>query len=164
MAEAAVSYTNAKTAMTKAGLPVSVGPNWTNVDVASWQKFIHQSAYFSGSYTVDQYKANYGFAYASEMPQHVTDAVAAENYTATMAAAPLTGAHPLLVTFTTTETNATGQSFSWNFGDGTAPVITNTPTTTHTYQTAGTYTAHVTSTVNGLVEPTVTAGAPVVVS
>lgn len=164
MAQAPVSYTNAKTAMTKAGLPVSVGTNWTNVDVASWQTFVRQTAYFSGAYKPDQYKANYGFAYASEMPQHVTDAVAAENYTATMAAAPLSGAHPLLVTFTTTEVAANGQFFSWNFGDGTAPVVTTTPTTTHTYQNAGTYTAHVTPTVNGLVQTPVAAGAPVVVS
>src|SRR5919112_1802130 len=32
-------------------------------------------------------------------------------------------------------------SYIWNFGDGTAPRETTTPTTTHTYSTKGTYTA-----------------------
>jgi len=164
MAQLPVSYTNAKTAMTKVGLPVSAGTNWTNVDVASWNTFLTTEAYFTGGYTASKYKAGYGFAYAGEMPQTVTNAVGAENYTAAMAAAPLTGTHPLLVTFTTTETNSNGQTFSWNFGDGTALVTTTTPTTTHTYAAAGTYTATVTPTVNGLKEHAVTVGAPVVVS
>jgi YVTN family beta-propeller protein len=39
-------------------------------------------------------------------------------------------------------------SYTWNFGDGTSPVITTTPTTTHTYAVGGTFTASVTITDN----------------
>ncbi len=34
-------------------------------------------------------------------------------------------------------------SYTWNFGDGTSPLITTVPTTTHTYVEGGTYTASV---------------------
>src|SRR5262249_18379613 len=37
-------------------------------------------------------------------------------------------------------------SFAWDFGDGTAPVTTSTPTTTHVYAVAGSSTASVTET------------------
>jgi YVTN family beta-propeller protein len=39
-------------------------------------------------------------------------------------------------------------TYAWNFGDGTS-TITSTPTTTHTYATAGTYAASVTETSSG---------------
>jgi hypothetical protein len=89
-------------------------------------------------------------------------------YSATLAASPLTGTHgTTVVTFTLTETNkpsgATG-SYVWNFGDGSQAVTTTTPTTTYTYPAAGTYTAHVTPTINGVTEAQVTAAAPAVIS
>lgn len=168
MAQSPVSYANAKTAMTKVGLPVSAGANWTNVDVASWNKFISQNTYTVGGYShgpqTNLYKPNYGLAFASEMPASVTNLVGSENYSATLAAVPLSGAHALPVTFTLTETNSNGQSFSWNFGDGTAVVVTAVPTANHTYANAGTFTAHVTPTVNGLVEAPIAVTASVVVS
>jgi YVTN family beta-propeller protein len=37
-------------------------------------------------------------------------------------------------------------SYEWSFGDGSAPVVTNTPTTSHVYEAAGEYTATVTET------------------
>jgi len=164
MSQSAVSYANAKAAMTKAGLPVSAGANWTNVDVASWATFMINDTYFAGGSAANKYKTAYGFGFPGEMPQLVTNIIGAENYSATMAASPLSGAHALPVTFTATETNSNGQSFSWNFGDGSPVVVTTVPTANHTYAAAGTYTAHVTPTVNGLVEATVAVTAPVVVS
>jgi PKD repeat protein len=164
MSQPPVTYTNAKTAMTKAGLPVSAGANWTNVDVKSWATFLATHGYVGGAYELDPAKAAYGFAYPSVMPAGVTNAVGADNYSATLAALPLAGAHPVNVTFTLTETNSNGQSFSWNFGDGTAAVVTAVPTATHSYAAAGTFTAHVTPTVNGVVETAIAVTAPVVVS
>jgi PKD repeat protein len=164
MAQVPVSYTNAKTAMAKVGLPVSAGTNWTNVDVASWNTFLVSESYYTGGYTASKYKEAYGFAFPGEMPQMITNAVGAENYTATLAAAPLTGTGPTLVTLTLTETDDNGQSFVWNFGDGSALTTTMTPTTTHTYETAGTYTATVVPTVHGLIEHEVTVTAPVVIT
>ncbi|WP_042415804.1 PKD domain-containing protein [Streptacidiphilus anmyonensis] len=48
------------------------------------------------------------------------------------------GDFPLPVTFAATESNPWGASasYTWNFGDGTPPLTTSTPTTTHTYDTA----------------------------
>ncbi|HUY86628.1 MAG TPA: PKD domain-containing protein [Acidimicrobiales bacterium] len=40
-------------------------------------------------------------------------------------------------------------SYVWNFGDGSAPVTTTSPTTNHTYSTSGTFTASVTETSSG---------------
>jgi PKD repeat protein len=92
----------------------------------------------------------------------------AAQYSATLAASPLTGTHAsTLITFTLTETNkpsgATG-SYSWNFGDGSAVTVTSTPTTTYTYPTAGTFTAKCTPTLNGVTQAQVTAAAPAVIS
>jgi hypothetical protein len=89
-------------------------------------------------------------------------------YSATLAASPLTGTHgTTVVTFTLTETNkpsgATG-SYVWNFGDGSQATTTTTPTTTYTYPAAGTFTAHVTPTIDGVAEAQVTAAAPAVIS
>lgn len=49
---------------------------------------------------------------------------------------------------TVTNTTAFGKSYSWNFGDGSAPVVTTslTPAATHTYKTAGKKTITLTST------------------
>jgi hypothetical protein len=53
------------------------------------------------------------------------------------------------VIFTCT-TNATGASYMYDFGDGTAPVISSINTTTHFYNSYGTYNSSVTvSTLNG---------------
>jgi PKD repeat protein len=167
MAEVPVTYTNAKVAMTKAGLPVSVGTNWLPVDQASWNTFVTQQTYAVQGYNAgpiqNLYKANYGFAYPTELPQTVTNLVAAENYTVTVGESTATGAAPLAETFTLTETNGSGESFLWNFGDGSPTVTTTVPTVTHTYTTAGTYTPSVISTVYGFKEP-LTMGTPIVVT
>jgi PKD repeat protein len=89
-------------------------------------------------------------------------------YSATLAANPLTGTHAsTLITFTLTEANkpsgATG-SYSWNFGDGSAVTVTTTPSTTYTYPAAGTFTAKCTPTINGVTQSQVTAAAPAVIS
>jgi gliding motility-associated-like protein len=47
------------------------------------------------------------------------------------------GCVPLTVTFR--DTIANGVSFEWNFGDGSFPVTTPTPTVTHTFFNVGTY-------------------------
>lgn len=68
--------------------------------------------------------------------------------TAAISATPTSGAAPLTVSF-----NGSGSSdpdagdtltYIWNFGDGSAARETSTPTTSYTYQTAGTYTAQLT--------------------
>jgi PKD repeat protein len=97
-----------------------------------------------------------------------TAAAGGAQYSATLAANPLTGTHAsTLITFTLTETNkpsgATG-SYSWNFGDGSAVTVTATPSTTYTYPTAGTFTAKCTPTINGVTQAQVTAAAPAVIS
>jgi PKD repeat protein len=167
MAEAAVTYTNAKTAMIKAGLPTSEGTNWTNVDQASWNTFITQDLYAAGGYSTGPlqalYGANYGFAYAGEMPAGVTNLVGAMNYSATLAASEYTGAAPQTVTLTLTEENANGSEFLWTFGDGTT-AVTTTPETTHDYTTAGTYTASVIPVVNSFKEPMVAIPEPIILT
>jgi PKD repeat protein len=45
-----------------------------------------------------------------------------------------------------TDPDGTIASYAWDFGDGTAPVVTPGPTTTHRFAAAGTFTAHVTVT------------------
>jgi glucose/arabinose dehydrogenase len=58
---------------------------------------------------------------------------------------PNYGPIPLTVSFDGSASNDpdgnTPLTYLWNFGDGTAPKETSTPTTSHTYNTAGTYTA-----------------------
>jgi gliding motility-associated-like protein len=63
--------------------------------------------------------------------------------TASISADPLTGFVPLDVSFTGT---TTGNTFVWNFGDGTGDVILNP---IHTYTEIGNYTATLTITDNG---------------
>ena len=50
---------------------------------------------------------------------------------------PHTGCQPLYVKFTANTTN--GNIFTWDFGDGSAPVTVNSSVTDHTYQDTGTY-------------------------
>jgi PKD repeat protein len=64
---------------------------------------------------------------------------------ATVSANPTSGQIPLAVSFTGTATGGTPPySYSWNFGDGSAASTTQNPS--HTYSTAGTYTATLTVT------------------
>jgi len=67
--------------------------------------------------------------------------------TATASATPTTGTAPLAVSFTgsATDTDGTIASYAWTFGDGTTSTQQNV---SHTYQTAGTYTATMTATDN----------------
>lgn len=86
-------------------------------------------------------------------------------YSATLAGSPLSGAHPLSVTWTLTETNnPTGtDSYLWDFGDANT-ITTAVPNATHSYAAAGTFTAKVTPTINGVAQAQITAAAPAVVS
>lgn len=86
-------------------------------------------------------------------------------YSATLAGTPLSGAHPLSVTYTLTETNNPSgtDSYAWTFGDGNT-AVTAVPTAVHSYAAAGSFTASVVPTINGVVKASVTAAAPVVVS
>jgi PKD repeat protein len=158
MAAAPVTYTSAKAAMTKAGLPVSAGSNWTNVDEGSWNTYVTQQLYSAGGYSKgplhNLYGANYGFPYPGEMPTAVADLVAASSYSATLAASAYTGAHTQTITLTLTETNGPGTSYAWTFGDG-ETATTAAPTTTHQYAAAGSYTPHVVPTVDGVEEAAV---------
>jgi PKD repeat protein len=64
---------------------------------------------------------------------------------ATAAAVPMSGQIPLTVAFTGTATGGTPPySYSWDFGDGSATSTAQNPS--HTYTTAGTYTAKLTVT------------------
>jgi PKD repeat protein len=64
---------------------------------------------------------------------------------ASTTASPTSGNAPLNVSFTGSATGGTAPySYSWNFGDGSAPSTTQNPT--HSYSTAGTYTATLTAT------------------
>src|SRR5262249_1402835 len=65
--------------------------------------------------------------------------------TATASATPTSGQVPLTVAFTATASGGTAPySYSWNFGDGSATSTVQNPS--HTYNTAGTYTATLTVT------------------
>jgi PKD repeat protein len=68
--------------------------------------------------------------------------------TATASATPTSGKAPLVVTFTGggTDSNGTIASYVWMFGDGGSSTLQNP---THTYQTAGNFTATLTVTDNG---------------
>jgi len=157
MSQSAVSFTNAKVAMTRVGLPTSTGTDWMPVDQASWNTFVAQQ-YSVGGYSAGPlqglYPANYGFVYPGEMPQAITNLVAADTYTATLAASEYTGAVPQTITLTLTETNGNGSSFLWTFGDGTT-ATTTTASTTHDYTVAGTYIPSVVPTVNDFAESSV---------
>ena len=60
------------------------------------------------------------------------------NFTGT----PLTGVHPLAVTFTNTSTGD-NLNYEWNFGDG-LDIVTTVKSPVHTYAKAGTYTVTLT--------------------
>src|SRR5262249_39992889 len=65
--------------------------------------------------------------------------------TAAASGSPTSGQVPLTVAFTATATGGTPPySYSWNFGDGSATSTLQNPS--HTYSTAGTYTATLTVT------------------
>jgi len=69
---ASYSYTDVKTAMAATGLPVSEGAGWGPVDQASFEKYIVGAGY--GKAYVDDYAANYGFAY-TVAPTWLVDAI-----------------------------------------------------------------------------------------
>lgn len=156
----AITYTEAKVAITDAGLPVTSGSNWEGEDNASYQLFAAGACY--GKEPFDRYAANYAFAY-NVTPTSVSNAVVEANYSVTIAASPLSGTEPLSVTATATQTGGSASNFNWNWGDGT---ITNTSivTATHSYTIAGSYTVKMTPTVNTIIGTQVSAPAPVVVS
>ena len=62
---------------------------------------------------------------------------------ATFGATPTAGVAPLGVTLTDTSTGSI-TTRTWNFGDGSAPVVNPTAPVTHTYATPGTYTVSLT--------------------
>jgi PKD repeat protein len=142
-----ISYDDAKSAMDAAGFPTSDGNNWEGQDAGSYQIYAASVCY--GKEPYDSVAANYGFAYPVT-PDAIAEAVVEGSYSATVAGNPSSGNAPLSVTFTVTETGGNGTSFEWDFGDGSATQTTSTPTTTHNYTTAGSFTATVTPTVDGL--------------
>jgi PKD repeat protein len=74
----------------------------------------------------------------------VTVSAVGQPLTATASATPTSGQVPLNAAFTGTATGATPPySYSWNFGDGSTSTAQNP---THSYSTAGTYTAALTVT------------------
>lgn len=89
--------------------------------------------------------------------------ITAIKYSGTLAGTPLTGAHPLAVTWTVTETGGPADSYAWDFGDGNTGTSTS-PSTQHTYAAAGSFTAKVTPTIDGVAQEQITATAPAVVS
>ncbi|MBD0741464.1 hypothetical protein BG418_08170 [Streptomyces sp. CBMA152] len=88
----------------------------------------------------------------SASPAHTATSTVALNVSAvgnplaaSASAAPTSGQVPLNVSFTGTATGGTpSYSYSWDFGDGSAANTAQNPT--HTYSTAGTYTATLTVT------------------
>jgi glucose/arabinose dehydrogenase len=66
---------------------------------------------------------------------------------AVLDADPTSGAVPLTVAFDGSGSSGSGGdevTYRWDFGDGSPPQTTNTPTTRHTYSKSGTYTATLT--------------------
>lgn len=161
MANTPLSYTQIKASMADSGFPVSSGAGWTAKDDQNFVQFASGVAY--GKQAFSKTKLHYGLAYASEMPSSVAAEVGADNYSATLAGTPLSGAHPLAVALTVTESGSTGTSFLWDFGDGNTQTTT-VKTVNHTYAAAGSFTPKVTPTVGGKAKPQVSAAAPVVVS
>ncbi len=85
------------------------------------------------------------------------------NLTATASAVPTSGQIPLSVNFSATASGGTPPySYSWNFGDGSATSSAQNPS--HTYQTAGTYTATLTVTDSESPAKTVTASVQITAS
>lgn len=158
-----LTYAQIKAAMAAANLPVSAGATWTASDQQAYdEQFVPGVAYGKAAPQVAQ--ANYGLVYAGEMPAAVNNAVNDANYSVTIAASPLSGAHPLAVTATATEPGIKATNYAWDFGDGTAVQNTTVPTANHSYAAAGSFTVKMTPTVDGVVRAQVSAPAPVVVS
>jgi PKD repeat protein len=83
--------------------------------------------------------------------------------TATAAASPTTGNAPLSVSLTGSATGGTAPySYSWNFGDGSATSTAQNPS--HTYNSAGTYTATLTVTDSSAPAKTATSNVTIMVS
>lgn len=160
----AITYTEVKEALADEAFPTSEGSAWQGQDQASYDQFAAGATYSAGvPFSIHQ--ANYGFAYPSLMPAAISNAVGSEDYSATsLAGTPLTGAHASTpVTWTLTEVNGPATSYEWALGDGTHQATT-VPTITYTYSAAGTFTASVVPTIDGVVKPTVTASAPAVLT
>ncbi|MGF6877366.1 phage tail tube protein [Paraburkholderia sp. MM5477-R1] len=90
-----------------------------------------------------------------------TVTVSAAPYSMTASVAPLTGAAPLTVTLTLSETGGAADSFEVDWGDGTSgeTIPGGTLTGNHDYQALGSYTAAVTPTVGGVAQSPVSAQA-----
>ncbi|HEX2107768.1 MAG TPA: PQQ-dependent sugar dehydrogenase, partial [Rubrobacteraceae bacterium] len=94
-------------------------------------------------------KALYYTTYANGGEIHRIVHTAATNRTpnASVNANPNSGSVPLNVSFdgsASTDPDGDTLTYSWDFGDGSPRVETTTPTTSHTYQAQGTYTATLT--------------------
>lgn len=162
-----VTYVQLKEAMANAGLPVSKGSAWMGSDDALYnEQYIPQVAYAAGV-RPDRVNSHYGLAYSGVMPTAVSTAVNGNQYSATLAGLPLTGAHASApVTWTLTETHKPAGatvSYLWALGDGTTQTTT-VPHVTYTYLAAGTFTATCTPTINGIPQTLVTAAAPAVLT
>jgi PKD repeat protein len=159
-----ITYAEIKAAMQAAGLPVSSGSQWLASDQGIYdEQYIPNISYAAGV-NPDPVNGNYGVAYPAVMPTAIADAVAGGAYSATLAGSPLTGAHASTpVTWTLTETNGPATSYAWTLGDGNTQTTT-VPNVTHTYAAAGTYTASVVVTIDGVVKPSIVAAAPAVLT
>jgi len=150
--------------MLAAGYATSPGTNWTAQDDAAYTQFVSDLSYKAGTFPSDS-EAQYGLAYPAVMPQAVTNAVESDVYVATLAGAPLTGAHATTpVTWTLTEADGSAQSYAWSMGDGSAIQNTTVPYVQYTYTAAGTYTASVVPTVGGVTKPAIVASAPAILT
>jgi PKD repeat protein len=161
-----MSITNAdvKAAMTAKGYDTSAGTAWEGQDQGVYDGQFTPDVSYAAGVPIDHVNANYGLAYPSVLPAAISNAVQSGEYSVTIAATPLSGAHPLSVTATATEPASKATSYSWNFGDGTSAQVTTVPTAVHSYAAAGSFTIHMTPTVGGVAKPAVAAPAPVVVS
>lgn len=159
-----VTYTQIKTALTNGGYPVAPGSAWQGEDQGSYNNNFVADASYKAGVQPNAVLANYGVAYPSVLPAAINSAITDGNYSVTIAATPLSGAHALAVTATATEPGETATSYLWHWGDGTADTTTTIPTANHSYAAAGTFTVKMTPTVDGVVKAQVSAPAPVVVS
>ncbi|KAK48188.1 hypothetical protein BG58_33095 [Caballeronia jiangsuensis] len=81
------------------------------------------------------------------------------SYSVTAAVAPTSGASPLDVTLTLTESNGTAEKFTVDWKDGGATEDVTGTTAPHTYSVAGVYSADITPTVSGTARAKVIANA-----
>ncbi len=159
-----IGYSDIKAAMAAEGLPVSSGSAWEGQDQGLYDGQFNPNVSYAAGVPIDRINANYGLAYPAVLPAAILAAVQGDEYTVTIAATPLSGAHPLAVTATATEPTSKATSYSWLFGDGSSAVVTTVPTANHSYTAAGSYTISMTPTVDGVAKPAVSIPAPVVVS